>query len=416
MVKAVLLAAGEGVRLRPVTESRPKSMIPVLCKPLLEWHLKALLSTGVESIYVVVSYMKDYVSRYLEIRGLLSNRVKLIDQGEPRGTGDAVIKASETIGYGEDILIVYSDIFVSDWDILSTVASTNGNIIVGVESSNPKEYGVLYMKGAFLERVVEKPETSETSIVNAGIYKLNTSDILENRNLPLSPRGEMELTDVVNRIASRKPIAVLLSNTEWIDVGKPWHIIEANKIALRKIETSIKGRIIEPARVVGRVFIDESSTIHPYTTIEGPVYIGKNVEIGPNAYIRPWSVICDNSKIGFSVEVKESVLFENVHSHHLSYIGDSVICENVNLGAGTILANLRLDGKNVRMNVKGVLVDTGRRKLGAIIGANVKTGINVSIMPGVKIGSGSWILPGTVVYGDVPSNVIYPSKSTIKHE
>ncbi|MEM0470191.1 MAG: sugar phosphate nucleotidyltransferase [Desulfurococcaceae archaeon] len=408
MTKAILLAAGEGTRLRPVTETRPKSMIPVLCKPLLEWHLKALLRSGVETIYVVVSYMKDYIGRYLEARGLLGSRVKLIDQGEPRGTGDAVIKASEAVGHGEDVLVVYSDIFLSDWNTVPEVASRNGNVIVGVKSSNPREYGILYMKGSFLEKVVEKPEAPETDIVNAGIYKLNTSDILENANLTPSPRGEIELTDIVNRIASRKPITVLLSSTEWIDVGKPWHIIEANKIALRGIETSLKGRIIEPVRVVGRVFIDEDSTIYPYTTIEGPVYIGRKAEIGPNAYIRPWSVICDNSKIGFSVEVKESVLFENVHSHHLSYIGDSVICEDVNLGAGTVLANLRFDEKTVKMSVKGVLVDTGRRKLGAIIGANVKTGVNVSVMPGVKIGSGSWILPGTVVYRDVPSNVIYP--------
>jgi bifunctional UDP-N-acetylglucosamine pyrophosphorylase/glucosamine-1-phosphate N-acetyltransferase len=111
------------------------------------------------------------------------------------------------------------------------------------------------------------------------------------------------------------------------------------------------------------------------------------------------------------VEVKESVLFENVHAHHLSYIGDSVICENVNLGAGTVLANLRHDGKPVKIMIKGVLEDTGRRKLGAIIGANSKTGVNVSVNPGVKIGSNSWILPGTVLYRDVPSNTIYPPQA-----
>jgi len=140
------------------------------------------------------------------------------------------------------------------------------------------------------------------------------------------------------------------------------------------------------------------------------------VEIGPNAYIRPYSVICSGSKIGFSVEVKESVLFENVHAHHLAYIGDSVICENVNLGAGTVLANLRHDGATVKMTIKGIREDTDRRKLGAIIGAGVKTGINVSVMPGVKIGSNSWILPGVVVYRDIPSNTIYPPKTNTINE
>jgi len=412
-VKSILLAAGEGTRLKPITETRPKSMVPVLCKPVLEWHLEALINV-VEDIYIVVGYMKDYVKKYLESRNLLGNKVKLIDQGTLRGSGDAVVKASRVIGPGEDVLVVYSDIFVGDWSIIPNMASIDGNLVVGVELSDVSDYGALYCKGQFLEKIVEKSESGGPGIVNAGIYKLNTSDILENGDVQPSPRGEIELTDIVNRIVSQKGVRVIIANTEWVDIGKPWNLIEANKIALKRIKSEIKGKVIEPVRIVGEVFVDKDSTIYPYTTIEGPSYIDKGVEIGPSAYIRPWSVICNGSKIGFSVEVKESVLFENVHSHHLSYIGDSVICENVNLGAGTIIANLRFDEKTVKVLIKGTLVDSKRRKLGAIIGANVRTGVNVSIMPGVKIGSNSWILPGTVVYRDVPSNVIYPSTRSIK--
>jgi bifunctional UDP-N-acetylglucosamine pyrophosphorylase/glucosamine-1-phosphate N-acetyltransferase len=156
------------------------------------------------------------------------------------------------------------------------------------------------------------------------------------------------------------------------------------------------------------VYIGEDSIIHSFSSLEGPVYIDSKVEVGPNARVRPFSVICNGSKIGFSVEVKESVLFENVKASHLAYIGDSVVCENVNLGAGTITANLRFDEKPVKMIVKDRLEDTGRVKLGAIIGGHVKTGVNVSIMPGVKIGSYSWILPGSVVHRDVPSKTVYP--------
>ncbi|MCC6024890.1 MAG: nucleotidyl transferase, partial [Desulfurococcaceae archaeon] len=201
---------------------------------------------------------------------------------------------------------------------------------------------------------------------------------------------------------------------KWIDVGKPWHVIEANKIALEGVTTTIRGRIEDPVYIKGSVVIEEGAEIKPFTVIEGPAYIGKGAVIGPHAYIRPWSVICQNSRIGFSVEVKESVIMENVHASHLSYIGDSVICEGVNLGAGTILANLRLDEKSIKMTIKGVREDTGRVKLGGIIGAHVKTGVNVSIMPGVKIGSYSWILPGTVVYRDVPPKTIYPPRTTLQ--
>ncbi|MEM4582306.1 MAG: sugar phosphate nucleotidyltransferase [Desulfurococcaceae archaeon] len=411
-MKGILLAAGEGTRLRPITETRPKAMIPVLCKPLLEWHVESLLNTGVEEVVIVVGHMKNHIVKFLESRGYFNGKVKVLDQKELRGTGDAIIKASEYIGLDEDVIVAYSDLFVEDWSIYAELLKEENNAIIGVKVGDPQNYGVLYLHGSHLKKIIEKPEKPESNIVNAGIYKLNTRDILENGDIPPSPRGEIEATDIINKIAAKKPVKVLMYEKNWIDVGKPWHVIEANKVALQHIDLNIKGRVVEPVHISGKVHIDSDSVIHPFTTIQGPVYIGRHVEIGPNAYIRPWTVICDYSKIGFSVEVKESVLFENVHAHHLAYIGDSVICENVNLGAGTILANLRHDNKSIKMMIKGILEDTGRRKLGAIIGANSKTGVNVSINPGIKIGSNSWILPGTVVYRDVPSNTIYPSKST----
>ncbi|MEM2024795.1 MAG: sugar phosphate nucleotidyltransferase, partial [Desulfurococcaceae archaeon] len=343
-----------------------------------------------------------------------NGKVRFVYQEEPRGTGDAAIKASEVVGPGEDVIILYSDIFLDDWSTLSIVGNTESHAIVGVIHERPQDYGVILTRGSRLDRVVEKPSAPTSNIINAGIYRLNTSDILENRTVPVSPRGEIELTDIINRIASEKPITVITHTSRWIDIGKPWHVIEANKVALSKINRAIKGILNEPVNIKGNVYVDERSILHPFTSVEGPAYIGPGVEIGPSAYIRPWSVICDGSKIGFSAEVKESILLENIHVHHLAYIGDSIICEGVNLGAGTVLANLRFDEKPVKMTIKGALEDTGRRKMGAVIGAGVKTGINVSIMPGVKIGSYSWIMPGTVVYRDVPSNTIYPPKAIVR--
>ncbi len=415
MVKAILLAAGEGTRLRPITETRPKSMIPILCRPIIDWHIKALIEAGVEEIVVVVGYLKEQIVKHIESKEYRS-RVKIVEQGELRGTGDAIVKASEKIGVGEDVVVAYADVFLEDWSIYRELANRDGYYIVGVRVQDPRNYGVLEVRNSNLVKIIEKPEIPPSNLVNAGIYKLNTSDILENKEIPLSPRGELEATDLITKIASLKPVKVLVYEKKWIDIGKPWHIIEANKIALENHSFEVKGRIINPVFIRGKIHVDEESTIYPFTTIEGPVYIDRNVEIGPNAYIRPYSVICSGSKIGFSVEVKESVLFENVHAHHLAYIGDSVICENVNLGAGTVLANLRHDGATVKMTIKGIREDTGRRKLGAIIGAGVKTGINVSVMPGVKIGSNSWILPGVVVYRDIPSNTIYPPKTNTINE
>ena len=137
------------------------------------------------------------------------------------------------------------------------------------------------------------------------------------------------------------------------------------------------------------------------TYIEGPVLIGKNCKIGPNAYIRPYTVIGDNCHIGNACEVKASIIMNGSKIPHFNYVGDSIIGENCNLGAGTKVANLRLDEKNIKVPVKNELVDTGRRKLGVIMGDNVHTGINVSIDVGTMIGAYTYIAPGARVKGVV---------------
>ncbi|WP_440060191.1 bifunctional sugar-1-phosphate nucleotidylyltransferase/acetyltransferase [Thermogladius sp. 4427co] len=415
-MKAIILAAGKGERLKPITETRPKPLIPVLCKPILAWQLEWLeqLPEVIDEVIIIVGEMKEKVIEFVKS---LKTRipVRIVYQENQLGTGDAVLKGVEGLAPGEDVLIIYGDIYLVDPGLIRKVATVDGNSILGVEVDEPWKYGVLIVEGDLLVKIIEKPEGIRSGIVNAGVYKLRVSDILANKRIELSPRGEYELTDIVSKIAASSGVRVVRApRGSWIDVGYPWHVIEANKMALSSIRgVVIEGEVEEPVYIRGDVYIGKGSTIKAFTYIEGPVYIGRNVRIGPSARIRPYSVICDGSVIGFSVEVKESVLFENVHASHLAYIGDSIICEEVNLGAGTITANLRFDEKNVKMKVKGQVVDTGRKKMGSVIGAWVRTGVNVSIMPGVKIGSYSWIYPGAVVREDVPPKTIIKSETKI---
>jgi UDP-N-acetylglucosamine diphosphorylase/glucosamine-1-phosphate N-acetyltransferase len=409
-MKAIILAAGKGLRLRPITETRPKPLIPILCKPLLQWQLEALENTGlIDEVIIVVSYLGDMVRKFIDNLRIGNMRVKIVDQGEELGTGDAVLKAlKNTTLSDEKVLILYGDVFLKNWSILKEILSGE-NIVVGAQVSNPSDYGVLVVKNNYLRELIEKPINPPTNIVNAGIYVFRTDTILEHSDIQPSPRGEIEFTDVVmNIVRDNIPVKIYkLGINEWIDIGKPWHILDANKVALENIKLMIKG-IIEPGAFIhGKVFVGEGSRIRSGTYIEGPVFIGKDVDIGPNARIRPYSVICDGSKIGFSVEVKESLIMEHVHISHLSYVGDSIICEHVNFGAGTITANLRFDDKPVKMMIKNKPESSGRKKLGAVVGAHVKTGINVSLMPGIKIGSYSWIAPGAVVYKDIPPRSFY---------
>jgi len=135
--------------------------------------------------------------------------------------------------------------------------------------------------------------------------------------------------------------------------------------------------------------------------LDGPVFIGENAVVGPNAYLRPYTVVGEGAKVGAHCDVKNSILMDRAKVPHLSYVGDSIVGVGSSLGAGTITANLRFDDASIMSMVNGRLVDTARRKLGAIIGDNVRTGINVSLLPGVKVGSGAWIGPGVTVRRDV---------------
>lgn len=409
----VVLAAGKGKRLRPITETRPKPLVPILDKPLMYWLLRSAKSIGIERAVIVASYLREQVinvlSKYIDQLGI---DLKFVDQKEELGTAHALLTASNYID--DDALVVYGDLFLEK-DALEKVmikgTKQNKFIVAGTEVRNPQYYGVIVHEGDRVLDIIEKPkEPSFSNLVNTGIYYIPHRLFKFLKFIQPSPRGEYELTDLV-RIIRRQGEEVLLTiinGESWIDVGRPWDIIEANKRALQRYLTNkvIKGDVDPHVTMRGPVYIGEGAEVRSNSYIVGPVYISENAEIGPSAYLRSYTVIGKGSRAGFSVEVKESVIFENVRASHLSYIGDSVVCENVNLGAGTVIANLRFDNMTIKVMIEGKRIDSGRRKLGAFIGAEVKTGINVSIMPGVKIGSRAIIYPGVTVYKDVPSGTI----------
>lgn len=182
----------------------------------------------------------------------------------------------------------------------------------------------------------------------------------------------------------------------------PWDLLRLNEMILENIkENKIDGTVRELAVLDGIVQLGEGSELLPGVYVEGVAIIGKNCKIGPNCYLRGYNYIGSDCHIGQAVEVKNSILMSHVKAGHLSYLGDSVICSDVNIGAGTITSNLRHDGKKQKSVVNGVLVDTGRRKFGAVIGRDVHTGIHTSIYPGRKIWSGMDTRPGDIIQQDL---------------
>ncbi|MFP3345881.1 MAG: bifunctional sugar-1-phosphate nucleotidylyltransferase/acetyltransferase [Sulfolobaceae archaeon] len=391
-MKAVILAAGQGERLEPITHTRPKPFIPILDKPLILDTIEQVRKYVNEVLVVISPNHKEYFEKNI-------SGVALIEQKEGKGTGAALKAVSSVIN--DDFILIYGDVFIGDKSVLKQFLSEK-NAILGVEVKNPKDYGVLVMNNGNLSKIIEKPEIPPSNLINGGIYKFSPDIFAYLDKISLSERGELELTDAVTMLARESQVKVIRYQGFWLDIGKPWNILDVNKWVLDNLPSSENfGKVEENVKIKGKVVIGDGVEIKSGTYIEGPVFIGEGSVIGPNSYLRPYTVLVKDNKVGNAVEVKESVIMEESKIPHLSYVGDSVIAEDVNFGAGTLIANLRFDEDEVKVNIKGKKVGSGRKKLGAIIGGHVRTGINVTILPGIKIGAYARIYPGAVVNRDV---------------
>lgn len=171
-----------------------------------------------------------------------------------------------------------------------------------------------------------------------------------------------------------------------------WNLLEKNEIEVKKActKSKLEGTLENCVEIIGDVVIGKGTVIRSFSYIEGPVVIGEKCVIGPSAYIRPYTKIEDGCKIGFKVEIKNSIIMEGARVPHSAYIGDSIIGEYVNIGAGTMVANLRHDGK--------IIKGTGRKKAGVILEDHVKIGVNTSFYPGIRVSKNT--KPGEIVKVD----------------
>ena len=177
----------------------------------------------------------------------------------------------------------------------------------------------------------------------------------------------------------------------------PWQQLDAVADELRAMQPDIRGKVHPLAVVEGVLQLGEGSEIRPGTVIEGHVRIGKGCRIGPNAYLRGETSVGDNCIIGNAVEVKSSIIGNDVFIAHLSYVGDSVLGNDINVGGGCIFSNFRHDAGEIRMPWQGSLTPTGRNKLGCSVGDHARIGCKSVILPGRVIPSGTHTEPGAVI-------------------
>ena len=412
-MKAVVLAAGEGVRLRPITVTRPKHLIKVGGKSILEHCLEALKLSGVTEVTIVTHYMGESIRQLLSDGEKFGLKITYIEQAEMLGTGNAVSVVEPYIE--GDFVLAYGDLLFAPEAVTDIVrlyeAEKPVAVMAVVPVEKPESYGIVEIeKDRIIKRIVEKPTAGKapSNLANAGLYVFSKDIFDKIKQTKASIRGEWELTDSLSLLIKdgKTVLASKIAKSDWMDIGRPWDLLEANSWVLKRMEHKVYGTVEIGAHLVGPVTVAETARVRSGAYIEGPSFIGEGSDIGPNCYIRPYTSVGKNVRIGNACEVKNSIVMDGTHVGHLSYVGDSILCERCNLAAGTITANLRLDDGHVKMLVKGKIVDTGRRKLGAILGDEVKTGINALLMPGVKVGPRSWLGANFTVHRDVPEDTI----------
>lgn len=354
-MQCVIMAAGFGTRLEPVTNNMSKVMVPVANKPLLEWVFNAAKKISNDVFIIVRKDQQD-------IKEFFSDKAEFIYQDKPLGTADAIGCCKEFVG--GTFLLLSGDGLAVEKDI-EQFSRLDGTSMATCAVKNPSDFGVVSIENGFVKSIEEKPFDPKCNLANCGMYVFDDSIFDAIKKTKPSQRGEYEITDSLRLLDNGIKNFTL---TKWVTITYPWDILDANSMMLDQFGSQIS----------------KNAEIRPGSYIEEPVAIGDSI-IGPNCYIRKYSSIGNNCKVGNAVEIKNSIIMGNSFVSHLSYVGDSVVGRNVNIGAGAIFANLRLDEKTVKMNIKGERIDSGRKKLGALVGDNVKLGVNVTIMPGKKI-------------------------------
>ena len=392
-MKVVFLCGGIGKRMFPIIED--KFLLNFLGKTLLQHQMESARQAGLNEFLIIGNPAN---MRQIEqiARTVSGAKTELALQKQPTGIADALKNAASLLD--EDILVVNPN------DIFSKSAYTNllqeaqgksaASYMLGYRTKSYFPGGYLVINsGNELEHIVEKPEPGKepSDLINILVHlHTDSKQLLEYIDRVKTTKDDMYEQALDSLVKDGHKIKAIPYTDFWAPIKYPWHIFDAVKYLLDISQPSIASSayISEKATIEGKVFISDHVKVLENAVIRGPAYIGPGSIIGNNALVRDYSHIGADCVIGYSTEVKGSYIDEGCWVHS-SYIGDSIIGKNCSLGAGTVLANFRFDEQSISVTVGGKAINTGRDKLGAIIGDNCKTGINASVMPGIKIGPSS---------------------------
>jgi glucose-1-phosphate thymidylyltransferase len=382
----VVLAAGEGTRLRPMTQNRPKPMLPAANRPILEHVLDALVDAGVSELVLVVGYKRDRVQDHVG-PSYRDVPVEYVVQDKQLGSGHALLQAREAVS--GSMLVVNGDRIVDEGMTRSVAAAFDGGTALGViREQNPGRYGSVEVAGDRIVDLVENPTEPAFGFVNAGIYAF--TDAVFDR-LEATPRtdGTLPITDTVLREIEADEGAVRAVEVSglWADATYPWDLLYLTR------------RLLEEGRVRGTeqhpgVYVSPSARVHGTATLRPPVVVDDDCEVGAGAVVGPNVSLGRNVTVGANATVVGSVVDTDTRIGVASTLVETVTGENVDFGAGTIVAG----GPGDVVLEDRVFRD---RELGAVFADRVRTGGRVAADPGTLVGPGAHLHTGVTVSGRV---------------
>jgi len=404
-IKVIILAGGIGKRMWPIKAS--KSLLPFFGEPLLLHTIKTIKKAGLNDFVVVAN-----PTNFNQIKSLtLPFKAQVVLQPKPLGQADAILKTAKFIKDQEVLVVNVSDVFEPGLIKKILLKAKSEDSDATLPTVIVKDYfpgGYLAVRNRRITKIVEKPTPGKepSNLVKLDIdYFRNGSQLLKALKMTKSRRDdifEVALNKMIKQGLKFTPVEY---KDYWGSIKYPWDVLKAMELFFKYRLPKRKGRkpsVARSAAIIGPVIFEEGVKIFEGAKIKGPAYIGAGTIIGNNALIRE-SMIGKNCVLGYNTDVTRSYIGDDCWLHS-NYIGDSVLGDNISFGAGVVTANFRLDEKEISSVVKKEKIATGMEKLGAIIGDNVRIGVNASIMPGVKIGTDSFVGAGIVLYKDLLEN------------
>lgn len=384
---AVVLAAGEGMRLRPLTRNRPKPMLPAANRPILEYVLDGLIDAGTEEIVIVVGYKHDRVQNHFG-PSYRDVPVTYVRQNKQLGTGHALLQAREHVD--GPMLVVNGDCLIDSViieDVCEAFDAGGGEPTLAVlEGPDARQYGAVVLRGEFVEEIIEKPRSDEYRLINAGIYAFDESIFSEIDDTPRQ-EGELRLTDTLQRLLDTDRVRGVETGGLWVDASYPWDLLT---VAGRVLDHELTD---EPEQGAG-VWVDETATVHEDATLRPPVVVGPDCEVGPGAVVGPSTALGRNATVGANATVENSVLDVDTRIGAGSMLLEAVTGQHVHLGPSTVVSGGPGD---VRVGNE-VFED---ESLGAVIADRVRAEGDVGFAPGSLVGPGAHLHTGVAISGQV---------------